>query len=276
MFPEPARKSMLSRKPVDTQQIGQFVRAARGGRSVRAFAEQCGTSYSTISKLENFAFSRPVRIDLLRSIFEHADPSAGLDWDRMLLANGRADLIEIETPDANSKVDHIVSQSLLAAGKQIGRNLNVHLRTFSYMKRFIYFDFEYMISGDPSVKWFFSNLSFNDVINTSSSMVEHGKLAYTNIIQTIFLLDAWHPDYLKDKYITFVLSDKYLYSEFCRRCNDAKLNSPISFCLFDLNKEVFEDQYQVPKRDGQKDSLFEVLCPLSEQVLQDKPRSSEV
>ncbi|MBE5901584.1 MAG: helix-turn-helix domain-containing protein [Lachnospiraceae bacterium] len=71
----------------DKSKLGEYIRQARGTRSVRQFASELAVSPSTISRAEN-GKATGISLELLLEIATHAEPNSGITFEKILEADG--------------------------------------------------------------------------------------------------------------------------------------------------------------------------------------------
>ena len=78
-------------KPVERERLADYLERAKGfGRTMKQFAEECGVNPSTFSRIANKKLGGASTETVIRSIFEHRDPSSDITLDMLMDANGFA------------------------------------------------------------------------------------------------------------------------------------------------------------------------------------------
>lgn len=81
-------KNYIRRKTVDKEKLALYLKAAKGGRTMKQFAEDCGVNPSTFSRILNQKLIGASSEKLMLAIFEHADSDCGFTLDALMAANG--------------------------------------------------------------------------------------------------------------------------------------------------------------------------------------------
>ena len=75
-------------KPRDKERLAQYLEKAKGERTMKQFAEECGVNPSTFSRIINKKFEGASSESMMRAIFDHAVPNCGFTFDELMDANG--------------------------------------------------------------------------------------------------------------------------------------------------------------------------------------------
>lgn len=73
---------------VDKEEFAALVLAAKGGRTMKDFADECGANPSTFTRIVQKANKGASSTDLIEAIAEHADPKSGVTVEKLAKANG--------------------------------------------------------------------------------------------------------------------------------------------------------------------------------------------
>lgn len=232
---------------VNKHELISLIHAARGGRTMAEFATACKASPSSLSKITNGHFQRPLSINLLRSIVEAADPESGVTLDKLMEANGRV------TRTDNSRIlsdrkDQIENDMLVT----ISHSLLKRFQSVSLLDPIMSFavqvedtrilppfpDGLYMVKNTAEVQWafvVFTNLDSEFDNATSLDIVN-------NIIARYFLAESWNPDFFEDKRVTFSFCSKKAYEHFREQYTKAPVHHYFSFALINCaDKMVVEE-----------------------------------
>ena len=78
----------LKSHDVDLDRFAELLIAAKGSRSMRAFAMECGVTPAAFSRIVKKLNKGASSVQLLESIAKHADPQSGVNMDELASANG--------------------------------------------------------------------------------------------------------------------------------------------------------------------------------------------
>lgn len=73
---------------IDKEEFAALVLAAKGGRTMKDFAEECGANPSTFTRIIQKANKGASSPDLIEAIAEHADPKSKVTVEKLAKANG--------------------------------------------------------------------------------------------------------------------------------------------------------------------------------------------
>lgn len=253
--------------PVDYASISKYVKIAMGERSVRQFAEICGTSRSSISKLVLGDFKRPVKLQLLKSIYDHAAPNTDIDWNKLLAANGMEVLnpprslasltqsTSINPRDSEHKVEQILSGLFLGAEKPVLLAYDSPIPYSRLNDAKLKFDLSYLISNSTDN----SSITWNFEIKVSTTQSPHTLRDLNRLLQSWLILDAYESTVLEGMQYTLVLTDPDSFSILKNRYSSVEVRNYISLCLIDLVNGQIIDEFQLTRTDGSKENLLLVF-----------------
>lgn len=253
-------------------ELSRLIKKARGNdRNMNEFAEECGTSASTLSRIVNCKNAQAVDPDLLVKIAEHADPESGVEAFMLFEANGMIpkELAEqrgrghegfFREPQVFARENNIKSalvSDLMARGnllqslreindEQAGRYVRSTGRTNMILK----------VSGCETEYWKFrimgtprlSRLGFEGIerINYTAE----ARILLTRLAE-VFLADMWEPDGFKICKLSFVFDDEVLYKEFTKLIEDKCFNNWFSNILIDMGTGEVVEEFVYKRYDGE-------------------------
>lgn len=265
----------------DNAAFAELVKKAIGpDRTVSEFAEICGVSPSTMSRIVKNQFKTPSSDVVIKAIADNADPVGGVDADALLRASGRAPiqlegpthvfvtapteagksklLAEVVTGRKGEPINNIIARetiqnALLSAGHGIkvspGENI-ISIPGLRYKADFcIDLDLDEDLGFD---KWAF------DACLASVRPITH-KLSW--------IFGAAYLDSTRDRRIkvSLVVSDLNDFDYTKKTFSNIKIHDLVSVVLIDPKAQIVIDEFQIPTVDGIKfKSLLTTKQPAKE------------
>lgn len=265
----------------DNAAFAELVKKAIGpDRTVSEFAEVCGVSPSTMSRIVKNQFKTPSSDVVIKAIADNADPVGGVDADALLRASGRAPiqldgpthfivtapteagkaklLAEVVTgrkgePLNNIIVRETIQNALLSAGHGIkvspGENI-ISIPGLRYKADFcIDLDLDEDLGFD---KWAF------DACLAGVRPITH-KLSW--------IFGAAYLDSTRDRRIkvSLVASDQNDFESTRKTFSSIKIHDLVSIVLIDPKAQIVIDEFQIPTDDGiEFKSLLTTKLPVKE------------
>ncbi len=270
----------------DKKALADVLAECKGSdRTMAQFAEACGISPSTLSRILNGNIIKPLSEDMLKSIYEHRVDECKVEMDELYRANGMLPKEErnqiahrIENRRMVEEKHNIAQQTIInelfdrgyavkadITHGMVGRSKIMEARTD--VKR-----------GDLNIRyslglilpelhdlseWLFQiySGSAQGPSYTANMPVEfNAKATIRRMMQMrsdIFLVDAWQPERLAGIKYSWVFTDPYLYDAFREYTKTARLNNAMSTILVDPNERVIlkEEWMNCPMKDDYT-SLF--------------------
>lgn len=247
-------------------------------RTMAQFAEVCGISPSTLSRILNGNITKPLSQDILKSIFDNRIEGCKVTMDDLYQANGMLTVEErnrvmhggdyrrrvIETKE---QAQQIIIHELLRRGYAVkadmsyglaGRSVIMEPRTDTERGDLpLRYDLAIFLPELHDL----SEWAFEIVPTPSQSAygVERSpeSNARFNIRRTmqmrseIFLVDAWQPERLAGMKFSWVFTDPYMYDAFKDYIKTAKLNNAMSMILLDIDEKLVmkEEWMNCPMKD---------------------------
>lgn len=269
-----AELEFVSVRIPDKMLIASLINKAKGSRNMAQLAEVCGVSASTLSRAVNGKITKPMPVELIKSISEHAETKDDRFFERLARANGLMPKEEFEVRNVRmshrsnslieerrmleTKAKNIIMNELFLRGipvKLLSRDTaSIHT---TYGQRLPYnFAIETDL-GKGKCIW-----SFQIVPYTLPEVLGEGRIPVDFYLRRImenmsgwFLTDAWEPELLKNRLHSFLFADSSIYLSFeDTLIGGPKLNSDISFITIDDEKVTFE--IFMDKKDGYKHDLI--------------------
>lgn len=241
---------------------------ARGTRTMKRFAEECGVNPSTFSRIYNQANKGASSEELIRLIAEHAAPESGVTLDMLMEANGfipegslfaarqLQEMLEDETKKALlSSLEETVEAELIANPERyrIGKSMSI-------MPDIVVNGVT--LNGEKG-QWLIDVMTSTSGLAASSSAYDDRRFNF-NLARRVQerigrYLSAYCmvPDDVKINRISLAIYDEQIYELILDHYGNMKTNDSISFILVDLDKQRVEEEYVLEDRNGKKgESLF--------------------
>lgn len=262
-------KEYIQARTPDKMRLAQYVNRAKGpNRTMAEFADSCGVSASTLSRIVNCKITKPVAEELIRAIIKNADPEQQIDLDLVMGANGMVskDFHEARTQnmynhwerrDAQISLEtdmkNIISEELFSREKMLlfYQRVPSELLPENKFKLRRTSSFAVHILGYEPKLWNFITAPYAMGIVDERDR----RMLMMRLMERYsgwFLHDAWEPEALKDIKTSFAFVDLEIYQEFRELIKRVKVNSYMSIILIDPEKREVTEEYQLPRNDGKE------------------------
>lgn len=260
----------------DKMLIASIITEARGSRSMAQLAEACGVSASTLSRAVNGKMTKPMTVELIKSIAENAETKDPRIFERLARANGLMPKEQYEERDRRGSTQHlsymeqrrnletkaqnIIMTELLKRGIPVRlvdwRKAELH----STCGQSLPFDFAIETNlGDGPFLWTFMTIPYtlSEVLGESKAPVGYYLRRAMQNMSGWFIQDAWEPELLNGRLHTFLFVDGSVYLSF----EDtvvvaASVNNDFSFVTLDMEKEKVNFEIYLSRKDGFKHELI--------------------
>lgn len=271
----------------DVSELANLIRKAKGvNRTMSEFAEMCGVSASTFSRIANGKITQPLSLEILTKICLNADPDAGVYIGNLTVANGMVTKEFLSRKDSRglnaqrdeqrfsteNEMKNIVSAALLERGLAIAYQKRIHISEGvpSIASGCGRGNLLVRIQGYEPLYWKYKTMSYKGikrcVVGNSSiegidyeceaDFMFHDEAEY-------FLMDAWEPEKLRKVKMSYVFPDREIYEAFYKRVENARVHNWISVVLVDLKLGCVIEERFLHRADGKTcSSVFEL--PLME------------
>jgi transcriptional regulator with XRE-family HTH domain len=236
---------------------------ARGPRTMKKFAEDCGVNPSTFSRILNQTNKGSSSEELIRVIAEQADPESGVTLDALMEANGyfpednRTAFRDLQMKLENEAEEIIVSdlQSIL--------NIEITKESTRFkINRSMSMAFDIMVEdvslGSSKGAWLI------DVMTPPMPYLSHVSGRAQDTGRENFMVARRIQDRIGRYFAAFCLMDKFteiarislavydaeLYERIIELYGDYKTDDSISFILIDLDKRKIEEEFVLRNRAG--------------------------
>lgn len=256
----------------DKMQISTLINEARGSRTMAMFAESCGVSASTLSRAVNGKITKPMTVELIRSIAENAETGAPHLFERLARANGLMpkELYSDRKPSRDAerigkrredetRARNIIMTELLRRGYQIRvvDNRSTPIGRNGLLTLPIDFTIETDL-GKGTVQWSFMTVPYTLEETADNNNRMPLNFYVKNAMRNMsgwFLADAWEPEDLEGRMLTFLFLDPAFYMMFEDWVIGPRVNTNISFVTLDMEKEQVNFEIHMIRRDGVEDKL---------------------
>lgn len=267
----------------DVSELANLIRKAKGvNRTMSEFAEMCGVSASTFSRIANGKITQPLSLEILTKICLNADPDAGVYIGNLTVANGMVTKEFLSRKDSRgvnaqkdeqrfsteNEMKNIISAALLERGLAIAYQKRIHISEGvpaiaagcgrgNLLVR---------VQGYEPMYWKYKTMSYTGIkrcvvgvspiegidYECEADLMFHDEAEY-------FLLDAWEPEKLCKVKMSYVFPDRQIYEAFYKRVENARVNNWISIVLVDLKLGCVIEERFLNRVDGKTcSSVFEL------------------
>lgn len=260
----------------DVSELANLIRKAKGiNRTMSEFAEVCGVSASTFSRIANGKITQPLSLEILTEICLNADPDSGVYIGKLTAANGMVtkDFLSHEQWfSTENEMKNIISAALLERGLAIAYQKRIHISEgvpaiASGCGRG---NLLVRIQGYEPSYWKYKMMSCTGIKRYAASGSPNKELDYEYEADFMFhdeaeyfLMDAWEPEKLRKVKMTYVFPDREIYEAFYKKIENARVHNWISIVLVDLKLGcVIEERFIHRVDEKIRSSVFEL--PLME------------
>ncbi len=264
---------ILVRVP-DKQGLKDYIKGAQGvNRTMAQFAAECGTlTPSSFSRIIHGNIAKPLSVEVIRSIADHADVNSGVTFDLLMRANGYVQKNrENEKPDQEAmyserenankehlkfvdRVKNLIAEELFARGYMIGRPYGDAFRMYmpkSSLHLSFPSSFIFRIQGIEPLFWCYT------IVTEQRQFLSYSVSFGLKRFAEFFLRDAWEPETLRDISESLVFCEKEKYDQFWEMLEGREVNNRVSLILVDLEKERVIEEVFIPRKDKMvQKSLF--------------------
>ncbi len=259
----------------DKMKIASLINEAKGSRTMAQLAEACNVSASMLSRVVNGKITKPMSVEVIRSIAENAENKSPAFFERLARANGlmpKAQYEEREVRGANSnrsrmeeqreketKAQNIIMTELLRREIPVKLMNRKDAELHSTCGQSLPFDFAIETDlGDGPLVWSFLIVPFTlgDVLGESNAPVGFYLRRVMQNMSGWFLTDAWEPELLEGRLHTFLFVDGSVYLSFEDTVViGAKVNTDLSFVTLGMEEEKVNFEIYLNRRDGKEHEL---------------------
>lgn len=263
----------------DKEYLAELIMQIKGiERSMADFAADTGVTTSMLSRIVNGAYTKSISIDTLVKIMNGAKEQCKITFADLAHANGLETQEEINrraardaqrrrrmAEDANRRlqIEEIITSELLAGGYAIRKNRRLRAKIVNLQELFpqeIGGDFRIELIGEAQdYPWHFMINPLNDSNELSDLRKVVNVKDFFRHYATLFLQDAWEPEKLRNRKVSFVFADSGYYEGFLELMQNASIQGDMSAILVDVNNNVVREETSISMNTfGDTTSLFQL------------------
>lgn len=259
----------------DKMQIASLINEAKGSRTMAQLAEACNVSASMLSRVVNGKITKPMAVEVIRSIAENAETKSPSFFERLARANGLMPKEQYEEREAQgkdkvrsrieerreleTKAQNIIMTELLKRGIPVKLMNWKDAELHSTCGQSLPFDFAIETDlGDGPLVWSFMIIPYTlgDVLGESNAPVGYYLRRSMQNMSGWFLTDAWEPELLENRLHTFLFVDGSVYMSFEDTVIiGAKVNTDLSFVTLRMEEEKVSFEIYLSRRDEKQHEL---------------------
>ena len=259
----------------DKMQIASLINEAKGSRTMATFAADCDTSPSTLSRAVNGKITKPMTVELIKNIAEHAEGDTARIFERLVRANGYMPKEQYEAREARgasknlefmerkraleTKSQNIIMTELVNRGIPVRLLGKDNRELYSTYGQAMPYDFCIETDlGEGPLKWMFMIVPYTieDAMGESGAPVGYYLRRAMENMSGWFLTDAWEPELLSGRLLTFLFVDGSVYMSFeDRLIGGPTVNTDISFVTLDMEEEKVKFEIYMSRKDEEKHEL---------------------
>ncbi|MCR4644744.1 MAG: helix-turn-helix domain-containing protein [Oscillospiraceae bacterium] len=268
--------------PIYQKQLGELLKYAKGEkRTMAEFAQACGVSPTTFSRIVNGAIAKPLEKELIVKIAEHADPASCITFEKLMCANGWVPASD-DTPRRrrtqnrleahhrrHDQIQSILMQELFTRGYTIGPIMGTPFEQLDPTLQKSRFHLNSQIRFGLRVKgfepefWHFSANTFTGEEfrepGEYNAQVQQEAFYLLSSHEDTFLRDMWEPEAFANSLYSIVIANRDVFEAFSRLLEGVPFNNSFSLILVDLQQQTVVEERMLPARNSLPlTSLFEV------------------
>lgn len=261
---------------IDKERFAALLIAAKGGRTMKDFADECGVNPSTFTRITQKANKGASSADLLEAIAAHADPSSGVTIEDLASANGysvRKD-DRLRSTQLRSLYDHsellvrnVLVQALLDRGQEV-RMGNIRYefsKSLSLRPDALFMTDAF---GRNDEVWFIDSIKVIPRLVTSrdsTDTVIHKsrvkQMAFDKFSRYVFIsmnkIDLFRPTRF-----SLVVFDPEVYDTIVEEFEETCVPTDISVILIDTLNNCIANEFLLPHTEkGKRESYFMTTAP---------------
>ncbi len=260
----------------DKLQLRDLIKKAKGSnRTMAQYAEECGVSASTLSRIANAKINSAVSEELIRSLYEHQDPECDISLDSWMRANGmrrKSDRTRDdfryqqmqrmrERRDREVRMERAITNSLTDRGIMLQKMSRQMVRC-DQNTRFGLERRSDLTLHMPDGEYFWNFFIYAVRIDEDNPRYKNREIELRQLVRhivetssSVFLLDAWDPEIMANEKISFVFPDEDVMNAFIQCLEGAKVHNKFSVVLMDREGEHVLKEVNL-RGEEDTDSLF--------------------
>lgn len=251
---------------VDKEEFARLLKLAKGGRTLKDFAQICGVVPSTFTRITQGLNKGASSTELLEAIARNAVPSSGVTLPMLAAANGytvREQTKPVKFEDAYSRREASLIQSILCQ-ELIERHKQVRLengtckigRSTSYKPNLLISTDAFVGKNNSELtSWFVEYVL--DVFEITLENPDYEKDSYNHTVKyhALDILAKWallsivaHKKYSSLRF-SMVVTDRMAFDILVRDFGCLLLDFDVTLVLVDLNQCHVADEYMIPLKN---------------------------
>lgn len=269
----------------DKMKIASLINEAKGSRTMAQLAEACNVSASMLSRVVNGKITKPMSVDVIRSIAENSEDKSPAFFEKLASANGLMPKAQYEEREAQgasmqrsrmeerreqeTKAQNIIMTELLKRGIPVKLMNWKDAELHSTCGQSLPFDFAIETNlGNGPLVWSFMIIPYTlgDVLGESHAPVGYYLRRAMQNMSGWFLTDAWEPELLDGRLHTFLFVDGSVYLSFEDTVViGAKVNTDLSLVTLGMEEERVNFEIYLQRRDGKEHELIFARTEMQEE-----------
>lgn len=267
-------------KPMDKERLAQYLEMAKGERTMKQFAEECGVNPSTFSRIANKKFTGASSETLMRAIFDHAVPNCGFTLDELMDANGMvpAGRVQITGYPYQELVvnDLITSEITRRVGATVCLRKKLRLsKTMGYTPDILCESESFHGNGmwalDIIFASHFASRRDGDASDKQFDKIRNrmmNRRRFFDRLARYATIGYFHPEEVPQRF-SFIVLDKNFFEDIVMEYGEQKFQGDVSLVLIDVNNLKVTDEFVFQRRDGNTMEKF-FTVPAEEGALGDE------
>lgn len=260
----------------DKERISKIVTDKRGvERKAADYAAAVDITPAMMSRIINGNYAKPLTVDVLVKLSEGNDEvlrdllsaNGMISPEEQNRRIGRDKMRErrMQFMDRERSMQNTVFSELFSKGVPMKRissrtflqGSNAQQSSSKFFRQSFLTRYAVEMQGEKPYEWYFilnpsildeEDLQNNEYLQRELDWNRHRMIERYSVI---FLQDAWEPETLKDKKISFVFAERKFYESFVDLMQEAKLHNRMSAILVDLDADKVVDETSLVCTDFQ-------------------------
>lgn len=252
---------------IDKDRFAELLIAAKGGRTMKDFADRCGVSPSTFTRIVQKTNKGASSIELLKAIAENAADGSGVTLEALATANGYISESSLNATPHNRREER--TQLEMLATNTLVRELNDRGAEVRFGN--IRYDFAKTMSYRPDALMMTDAFGDEHDIWMIEYMAPPATIAY-NIKHRVFdllsrytfisMIDA---EWLRPKRYSIVVFDKDIFDIIIEEFSEVNMSIDVSIILMDTSKQKILDEFMLKFNNHSDRQSFFMSTPVCDQ-----------
>lgn len=239
----------------DRNKLAELIMRAKGdGRTMRQFAEECGVSPSTLSRIVNKKTIGANSDELIDAVYRNADPESGITLEMLLdahgmvprLRNGRTKRFEHSLLEKS--IQDIILMEIMDRGFDISLPKSDLLHSaLNYPHKSDYALYTNAV-GEKRGLWEFEIWTLAFMAKVSEQVIQRQVMRIRQKI--LMCLGMIFMDEMQCKKLSFIVTEEEVYEKLVESLKGCKLPVAISIIFVQLDENRIVEEYQMPLKSG--------------------------